>query len=57
MKATGMPNGLGAIGYSAADVTRLVEGTIPQQRITRLSPRAVTPEALGQLFGDSMTLW
>jgi hydroxyacid-oxoacid transhydrogenase len=57
MRATGMPNGLAAIGYTKADVGRLVEGTAPQHRVTKLSPRPVTNEALEQLFLDSMVLW
>jgi hydroxyacid-oxoacid transhydrogenase len=57
MRATGMPNGLAAIGYGEADVEKLVEGTAPQHRVTKLSPRPVTPEALRQLFRDSMVLW
>ena len=57
MKATRMPNGLAAIGYTDADIERLVEGTAPQHRVTKLSPRPVTPEALRQLFRESMVLW
>lgn len=57
MKATGMPNGLSAIGYTAEDVPALVEGTLPQHRVTKLSPRPVDAEALESLFLDSMTLW
>jgi hydroxyacid-oxoacid transhydrogenase len=57
IRATGMPNGLAAIGYTEADIGRLVEGTAPQHRVTKLSPRPVTPEALRQLFLDSMGLW
>ena len=57
MKATGMPNGLAAVGFTAADVDKLVEGTLPQQRVTRLSPRPFTPEDLRRLFFDSLTCW
>jgi hydroxyacid-oxoacid transhydrogenase len=57
MRATGMPNGLAAVGYTADDVDRLVEGTLPQHRVTKLSPRPVDASALRQLFLDSMTLW
>ncbi|MEO8484503.1 MAG: hydroxyacid-oxoacid transhydrogenase [Acidobacteriota bacterium] len=57
MRATGMPNGLAAVGYTARDVDRLVEGTLPQHRVTKLSPRPVTADTLRQLFLDSMTLW
>ena len=57
MKATGMPNGLSAVGFTAGDADRLVEGTLPQQRVTRLSPRQFTPDDLKQLFLDSMECW
>jgi hydroxyacid-oxoacid transhydrogenase len=57
MRRTGMPNGLSAVGYGPEDVDRLVEGTLPQHRVTKLSPRPVDAESLRQLFLDSMTLW
>ena len=57
MRKTGIPNGLGAVGYTAADVDKLVEGTLPQHRVIGLSPRPFTPDDLKQLFLDSMTCW
>ena len=57
MKETGMPNGLSSVGFTTEDVDKLVEGTLPQQRITRLSPRPFTPEDLKRLFLDSLTCW
>ena len=52
-----MPNGLGAVGYTADDADALAEGTLPQHRVTKLSPRTADKEALIGLFLDSMTLW
>jgi len=57
MRETGMPNGLAAVGFTAADVEKLVEGTLPQQRVTRLSPRTFTPDDLRKMFLDSLTYW
>jgi hydroxyacid-oxoacid transhydrogenase len=57
MKKTGMPNGLSAVGYTEADVDDLVEGTLPQHRVTKLSPRSFTAAELKQLFLDSLTIW
>jgi len=57
MKRVGMPNGLGAVGYGPEDVDRLVEGTLPQHRVTKLSPRPADAADLQQLFLDSMKLW
>ena len=57
MRKVGMPNGLGEVGYGPHDVDKLVEGTLPQHRVTKLSPRPAKPEDLKQLFLDSMKLW
>ena len=57
MKATGMPNGLREVGYGPSDIEDLVQGTLPQHRVTKLTPRPVTADALRQLFTESMTLW
>ncbi|RPI85345.1 MAG: iron-containing alcohol dehydrogenase, partial [Planctomycetaceae bacterium] len=57
MRKLNMPNGLSAVGYSAADIPALVEGTLPQHRVTKLSPRPASPEDLTQLFRDSLQLW
>jgi len=57
MRKVGMPNGLKAVGYGPQDVDKLVEGTLPQHRVTKLSPRPAGPEELKQLFLDSMVLW
>ena len=52
-----MPNGLSAVGYGPDDVEGLVAGTLPQHRVVKLAPRAVTESDLRRLFLDSMTLW
>jgi hydroxyacid-oxoacid transhydrogenase len=57
MRRVGMPNGLAAVGFGPGDVDRLVAGTLPQHRVTKLSPRSVDAEALKQLFLDSMRCW
>jgi hydroxyacid-oxoacid transhydrogenase len=57
MQKTGVPNGLAAVGYTEKDVEKLVEGTLPQQRVISLSPRPFTPEDLRMLFLDSLTCW
>ena len=50
MRRTGIPNGLRAVGYGPPDVDRLVAGTLPQHRVTKLSPRPASAEDLKQLF-------
>ncbi len=57
MRRAGLPNGLAAVGFGPDDVPRLVAGTLPQHRVTKLSPRPAGEPELAQLFLDSMTLW
>jgi hydroxyacid-oxoacid transhydrogenase len=57
MRRLGMPNGLEAVGYSAADIPALVAGTLPQHRVTKLSPRHAGETELTALFQESMTIW
>jgi hydroxyacid-oxoacid transhydrogenase len=57
MRQTGMPNGLSAIGYNTNDVAGLVAGTLPQHRVTKLSPRPFDETDLKRLFLDSMQYW
>ncbi|MCE2457638.1 MAG: iron-containing alcohol dehydrogenase [Dehalococcoidia bacterium] len=57
LRRLGVPNGLGAIGYSAEDAPALAAGAVPQQRVIKLSPRPVEEADLRQLFLDSMRLW
>jgi hydroxyacid-oxoacid transhydrogenase len=51
------PNGLRDVGYSSSDIPALVEGTLPQHRVTKLSPRPAGPDQLAKLFEDSMIAW
>ncbi|MBU4427167.1 MAG: iron-containing alcohol dehydrogenase [Proteobacteria bacterium] len=57
MKRLNIPNGLSAIGYSRDDIPQLVEGTLPQHRVIKLSPRPVGPEELTKIFEDAMVYW
>ncbi len=57
MQELGVPNGLSAVGYTTADIPALVAGTLPQHRVTKLSPRQATAEDLARLFEDAMRYW
>ena len=57
MKETGVPNGLGAIGFTEEDIPTLVEGTLPQHRVTKMSPRPANGDDLAGLFRDAMKYW
>ena len=48
------PENLRAVGYTSADIPTLVQGTLAQERLTKLSPRAADAETLGRLFEESM---
>lgn len=57
MRKTGMPSGLAAVGFEGNDIPALVAGTIPQHRVTKLSPRPASEEDLAGLFADAMRYW
>jgi hydroxyacid-oxoacid transhydrogenase len=57
MQRLGVPNGLAAVGYTSADIPVLVEGTLPQHRVTKLSPRPAGPDELARLFEEAMVAW
>jgi hydroxyacid-oxoacid transhydrogenase len=57
MKDVGVPNGLYEIGFKDNDIKKLVDGTLPQHRVTKLSPKVFDEKDLGNLFYDSMKLW
>ncbi len=56
-KRFNIPNGLKDVGYTEADIPKLVEGTLPQHRVTKLSPRPAGPDELAGLFRDAMQYW
>ncbi|MGB6686742.1 MAG: hydroxyacid-oxoacid transhydrogenase [Terracidiphilus sp.] len=49
-----LPNGLRALGYTSSDIPALVEGTLPQHRVTKLSPRPAGAEELARLFEEAL---
>jgi hydroxyacid-oxoacid transhydrogenase len=57
MQRLNVPNGLSAVGYTRDDIPALVEGTLPQHRVIKLSPRPVGREELTQLFEESLVIW
>ncbi len=57
MQALDVPNGLAAVGYSEADIPDLVAGTLPQHRVTKISPRPADEVALAELFREAMVSW
>ncbi len=57
MRALEMPNGLAAVGYTESDISALVVGTLPQHRVTKLSPIPAGETELAELFRASMSIW
>jgi len=57
MRRLKVPNGLRALGYDSSHIPALVEGTLPQHRVTKLSPRPAEREDLARLFEDAMVAW
>jgi hydroxyacid-oxoacid transhydrogenase len=57
MQRLNVPNGLEGVGYSRSDIPALVQGTLPQERVTKLAPRPAAEKELTQLFEDSLVAW
>jgi hydroxyacid-oxoacid transhydrogenase len=57
MQRLNIPNGLSAVGYTSDDVPALVQGALPQHRVTKLSPRPAGEGDLTRLFEDSLVVW
>jgi hydroxyacid-oxoacid transhydrogenase len=57
MQDLNMPNGLSAVGYGSEDIPALVQGTLPQHRVTKLSPIPAGEQELSRLFEDAMSYW
>ncbi len=57
MRATEMPNGIGALGYGEADIPGLAEGAFAQQRLLANSPVPVDQEDLQALYRGAARYW
>lgn len=57
MKATGIPNGVGGVGYGEADVAGLAKGAWAQQRLLTNAPREIRESDLGELYRGAMRYW
>lgn len=50
-------DGLQALGYDRSDIPALVEATMPQERVTKLTPQPHTAEDLANILENSMTMY
>ena len=57
MKATGVPNGLGGVGYGETDIPALTEGSYPQRRLLENAPRDISKDELSGLYRNAMAYW
>jgi len=57
MERLRVPNGLQAVGYTSTDIPDLVAGTLPQHRVTKLSPRPANADDLAALFEGALVAW
>ncbi len=57
MKATGIPNGTGEIGYGEGDIEEMAKGTIGQKRVLGTSPVELTMDDLRGLFRAALKYW
>ena len=57
MRDIGIPDGVGAVGFGAADVDELVAGALKQQRLLSTAPLEVRAEDLAGIFERSLALW
>ena len=57
IKTLGLPRGLAAVGFTESDIPALVKGTLPQHRVTKLSPIPASKTVLTRLFQESMHIW
>jgi len=57
MRATGMPNGLTALGFGEKDVDDLATGAEPQYRVIKNAPVDIGREELKGLFRSALAYW
>src|SRR5450759_2231854 len=57
MRDTGIPNGIGGVGYGESDVPELVPGTMKQQRLLATCPRDVHAEDIASILTRSIANW
>lgn len=57
MRDIGIPSGIGAVGYTEADIDDLVEGSLKQQRLLATAPRTPSADDLAAIFRASIQNW
>jgi alcohol dehydrogenase class IV len=57
MRAAGVPNGVGGVGYGEDDLEALARGAIVQKRLVDNAPLPVDEPAMRSLFRGALTYW
>jgi len=57
MRQTGLPNGLTGVGYGAADIPALTEGSAPQTRLLGNAPLEIGAAQLPGLYEGALSYW
>jgi hydroxyacid-oxoacid transhydrogenase len=57
MRDIDIPNGIGGVGYTEADIPDLVPGTMKQQRLLATCPRTPSEEDIAGIFANSIENW
>jgi hydroxyacid-oxoacid transhydrogenase len=57
MRATNVPNGVGGVGYGAADLDALMRGSIMQKRLVDNAPMPVDEASMRALFQGALSYW
>jgi len=57
MRATGMPNGIGGVGFRSDDIPALRDGAVPQKRLLANAPSAIDAAELETLFAGALRYW
>ncbi|MCP5149979.1 MAG: iron-containing alcohol dehydrogenase [Ectothiorhodospiraceae bacterium] len=57
MRATGMPNGLGALGFTAADAPALADSALRQRRAIGNAPRDTARDDAIAIFEGAVSYW
>lgn len=57
MRDIGIPNGIGAVGFSESDIPDLVPGVMKQQRLLSTCPKEPTEEDIAGILTRSISNW
>ena len=57
MRAAGVPNGVGGVGYGEGDLDALTRGSIMQKRLVDNAPMPIDDAAMRSLFRGALAYW